>query len=149
MKKKKIAVLFGGQSSEHEVSCMSAGNVIELIDQTRYDLILIGITKEGHWVKTDSVEEIRSGAWRAGKVSAFLLPDATKQCVLFQEGDETWEEHIDVVSTARTERFRVCLSLQRFHMWDVVFWRPQFRWINCIQRLSLTISVSVRQPIFR
>lgn len=96
MKKKKIAVLFGGQSSEHEVSCMSAGNVIELIDQTRYDLILIGITKEGHWVKTDSVEEIRSGAWRAGKVSAFLLPDATKQCVLFQEGDETWEEHIDV-----------------------------------------------------
>ena len=59
MKKKKIAVLFGGQSSEHEVSCMSAGNVIELIDQTKYDLILIGITKEGHWVKTDSGDSFR------------------------------------------------------------------------------------------
>ena len=64
MDKKKIAVLFGGQSSEHVVSCMSAANVIEQIDTLKYDMVLIGITEEGHWLKTGSVEDIRSGAWR-------------------------------------------------------------------------------------
>ena len=38
MEKKVVAVLFGGQSSEHEVSCMSAINVIDFINQDRYDL---------------------------------------------------------------------------------------------------------------
>ena len=60
MSKKKIAVLFGGQSSEHVVSCVSAANVIDQIDKEKYDLLLIGITEEGHWVKADSVEDIRS-----------------------------------------------------------------------------------------
>ena len=62
MSKKKIAVLFGGQSSEHVVSCVSAANVIDQIDKEKYDLLLIGITEEGHWVKADSVEDIRSEA---------------------------------------------------------------------------------------
>ena len=48
------AVIFGGQSSEHEVSCMSAANIIEQIDRQIYDLLLIGITKEGRWLKVDS-----------------------------------------------------------------------------------------------
>ena len=49
------AVIFGGQSSEHEVSCMSAANIIEQIDRQIYDLLLIGITKEGRWLKVDSL----------------------------------------------------------------------------------------------
>ena len=48
MSKKTIAVLFGGQSSEHEVSCMSAVNIISQIDREKYDVLLVGITKEGH-----------------------------------------------------------------------------------------------------
>ena len=67
MSKKKIAVLFGGQSSEHVVSCVSAANVIDQIDKEKYDLLLIGITEEGHWVKADSVEDIRSEAWRQSR----------------------------------------------------------------------------------
>ena len=58
--RKKIAVLFGGQSSEHIVSCMSAANVTAQIDTERYELVLIGITEEGHWVKAESVEDIKS-----------------------------------------------------------------------------------------
>ncbi|MFR9308662.1 MAG: D-alanine--D-alanine ligase A, partial [Lachnospiraceae bacterium] len=54
MSKQIIAVLFGGQSSEHEISCLSAANIIEQIDTERYELVLVGITKEGHWVRTDS-----------------------------------------------------------------------------------------------
>ena len=45
--KTKVLVLFGGQSSEHIVSCMSAVNVINHIDRSRYEVLIIGITEEG------------------------------------------------------------------------------------------------------
>lgn len=95
MEKKKIAVLFGGQSSEHIVSCMSAANVIDQIDTQRYEPILIGITQEGHWVRTDSVEDIRSGAWRESRTEAVISPDATKQCLILTENGISREERID------------------------------------------------------
>ncbi|MDD3251243.1 MAG: D-alanine--D-alanine ligase [Lachnospiraceae bacterium] len=97
MNKKKLAVLFGGQSSEHIVSCMSAANVIDQIDTERYELILIGITEEGHWVKAESVGDIRSGAWYNSPIEAALIPDATRRCVILTENGITWEEKIDVV----------------------------------------------------
>ncbi len=96
MHKKKIAVLFGGQSSEHEVSCMSVVNVIEQIDTSLYDLLLIGITEDGHWLKVDSVEEIRTGRWYQSETEAVLSPDATKKCVMLTENGLTREVRIDV-----------------------------------------------------
>ncbi len=48
-KKFKIAVIFGGESPEHEISLLSAKNVINLINPDKYDVILIGITKQGEW----------------------------------------------------------------------------------------------------
>ena len=48
--KKKVLVIFGGQSSEHIVSCMSAVNVINQIDRVAYDVVLTGITEEGKWL---------------------------------------------------------------------------------------------------
>ncbi len=95
MNKKKLAVLFGGQSSEHIVSCMSAANVIEQIDTDTYDLVLIGITEDGHWLKTETVEEIRSGAWHDSQVEAVILPDAVRRCVLLKENGVYREERID------------------------------------------------------
>ena len=64
MKKIKVAVLFGGQSSEHDISCISAVTVIESIDREKYDVITVGITKDGRWIKTDNVEDIKSGKCR-------------------------------------------------------------------------------------
>ena len=52
MEKQTVAVLFGGQSSEHEVSCVSAATVIDHIDREKYEVVLIGITKEGKWLLT-------------------------------------------------------------------------------------------------
>ncbi len=51
MKKKKIrvAVLFGGKSAEHEVSIQSAKNVVASLDETKYDVVLVGIDKQGSW----------------------------------------------------------------------------------------------------
>lgn len=48
-RKIRVAVLYGGRSSEHEVSLQSAKNVIEQLDSSRYDVIPVGINKSGHW----------------------------------------------------------------------------------------------------
>lgn len=95
--KETLVVLFGGQSSEHVVSCMSAANVIDQIDKDKYDLLLIGITEEGQWILTPSVEEIRNDTWRGGRTHAVLSPDATRKCVIISEGDATKEVRVDVV----------------------------------------------------
>ena len=46
----RLVVLFGGRSAEHEVSCVSALHVLEAVDPTRYDVVPVGITREGRWV---------------------------------------------------------------------------------------------------
>ena len=49
MKRRRVAVLFGGRSAEHEVSCLSARSVIDALDPARTEVIPIGITREGRW----------------------------------------------------------------------------------------------------
>ena len=48
-RKRRVAVLFGGRSAEHEISCISARSVVDALDPERNEVILIGITKEGRW----------------------------------------------------------------------------------------------------
>lgn len=96
MDKKTVAVLFGGQSSEHEVSCVSAATIIRNINKDRYDIVLIGITKEGHWLKTESVEKIESGEWKNGTTNAIISPDAADKAVLFIEDGKVTKIKIDV-----------------------------------------------------
>lgn len=95
--KQTIAVLFGGQSSEHVVSCMSAVNIIEQIDRENYKILMIGITKEGRWIFVPSLEDIKSGEWEKGDVEAVLSPDATKKCVILNRDNQREEIKIDVV----------------------------------------------------
>ena len=100
------AVIFGGQSSEHEVSCMSAANIIEQIDRQIYDLLLIGITKEGRWLKVDSLEDVKSGSWRESRTEAVISPDALRRCVMEigPEGQVSFRP-IDVVFPVLHGRF--------------------------------------------
>jgi D-alanine-D-alanine ligase len=48
-----VAVVFGGRSSEHAISCVSAASVISALDPDRYEVVPVGITREGAWVLTD------------------------------------------------------------------------------------------------
>ncbi|GAC1442677.1 MAG: D-alanine--D-alanine ligase family protein [Mycobacteriales bacterium] len=50
MSRIRIAVVFGGRSTEHAISCVSAGSVLAALDRDRYDVVPIGITAEGRWV---------------------------------------------------------------------------------------------------
>ena len=47
--KPRVLVLFGGRSSEHAVSCVTAAGVLEAIDRSRYDVVPVGITKSGQF----------------------------------------------------------------------------------------------------
>lgn len=94
---KTIAVIFGGQSSEHEISCISAANIIEQIDRDKYEIIMIGITKQGHWLKVEDFKSLCNGSWREGKLGAVLLPDAKEQCILFNEKNAYTKVKVDII----------------------------------------------------
>lgn len=87
MKKQTLLVIFGGRSTEHEVSCLSVVNVVRSVDLEKYEIVLVGITKDGRWLHADSIESIENGSWRNSSVSAFLLPDAKLQSLLLRDGE--------------------------------------------------------------
>lgn len=63
-KKLNVAVVFGGKSGEHEVSLMSATNVINAMDKEKYNIYMIGITKQGKWMAYNGeVNKIVDGSW--------------------------------------------------------------------------------------
>lgn len=97
MSQQTIAVIFGGQSSEHAVSCMSVINVVKHINKEKYRVVLIGITEEGKWLKVDSLESIEDGSWRESTVGAFILPDATEKSAVFTEGIQWEMVKLDVI----------------------------------------------------
>ena len=98
MSKQNLAVIFGGQSSEHEISCMSASNIIQCIDAQRYNIILVGITKEGHWVEAADLNAVQDGSWRQSKTSIVLSPDATRKGLYRMSEDEQAQfVHLDVI----------------------------------------------------
>lgn len=92
-----VLVLFGGQSSEHEVSCKSAVNVIRSIDTDRYQPVLVGITKDGRWLLTESADDIVNGFWTAGSRRAMLSPDAEEKALIVLDKDRAQKIRIDCV----------------------------------------------------
>jgi D-alanine-D-alanine ligase len=69
----RLVVLFGGQSAEHEVSCTSALNVLRAADRDRYEVVPVGITREGRWVAADdALTALEAGAM----VDALPSPDS-------------------------------------------------------------------------
>lgn len=98
MAKKVIAVLFGGQSSEHDVSKVSAATIISKINQDKYTIIPIYITKEGHWLLYDGpVENIQNDTWEKYATSAILSPDATHKGIFRIVGEKLKLIPIDLV----------------------------------------------------
>ena len=61
--KKNLAVIFGGRSSEHEVSCVSVVTIAKAVDLEKYNMFLIGITKDGEWKLVEDIASIEDGSW--------------------------------------------------------------------------------------
>src|SRR5215470_6299631 len=89
MKKLRVGILFGGRSGEHEVSLLSAASVFNAIDKNKYEVVPIGITKEGRWVTASDAERLLQGKplehearhLRAGD------PDATAGAAVLAKGE--------------------------------------------------------------
>lgn len=100
--KLSLAVIFGGVSSEHEVSRMSVTSILENLSNERYEVHMVGITKEGRWLLyTGPVEDILSGAWEQGPVTpASLSPDPSVHGLVALRDGKAETIHVDVIFPA-------------------------------------------------
>ena len=96
-----VALLFGGMSSEHEVSCVSVGNFVRNIDRSKYEVLTVGITKEGRWLYTEADSaQMADGSWEElpGNMPCVLSPDrADHGLILFTPAGQVEKVHVDVV----------------------------------------------------
>jgi D-alanine-D-alanine ligase len=87
MKKLRVGILFGGRSGEHEVSLLSAASVFSAIDKNKYDVVPIGITKEGRWVTAGDAEQLLKGEAAGQSHLRAGDPDATSSAAVLAHGE--------------------------------------------------------------
>ena len=96
-----VALLFGGMSSEHEVSRVSVGNFVNNIDRSKYEVLTVGITKEGRWLYTEATAaQMADGSWEElpGNMPCVISPDrADHGMILFTPEGRVEKMHVDVV----------------------------------------------------
>ncbi|MFQ5753227.1 MAG: D-alanine--D-alanine ligase family protein, partial [bacterium] len=103
-KKIRVGILFGGKSAEHEVSLQSAKNVVDALDKTKYEPVLIGIDKQGRWYLNDA--------------SGFLLNAENPKLIALNNSNK----HVALVTGKTGEREIVSVTDQAsFGPIDVVF----------------------------
>jgi D-alanine-D-alanine ligase len=93
-RKPRVAVVFGGRSSEHAISCVTAGSVLNAIDREAYDVVPVGIARDGRWV-------LESGDTTRLRIESGVLPavDGERSAIsLMRE-----EAHTDLVVSDPTE----------------------------------------------
>ncbi len=99
--KKSIGIIFGGISSEHAVSCVSAANVFDNISKDKFDVTLFGITKDGVWYNyTGNSGKMRDGSWENDKTnlfSAFISPDRSHHGAIIFDGEAHRIKRLDAV----------------------------------------------------
>lgn len=95
--KKRVVVIVGGRSSEHEVSLVSGATVIENIDAEKYDVKIIVISKDGEWLLAKDLETLKSGVWKESRIKAAISPDTKdKALLIFNEDGSVEKLAVDV-----------------------------------------------------
>ncbi len=103
MTKQTVLCLFGGKSSEYEVSLISAHSILSNIDRSKYDIVTVGITKNGDWyLFSGDISKIKDGSWRENAENlkkAVLSPSPSDSALLVfsSDGSKAEKLHIDVV----------------------------------------------------
>jgi D-alanine-D-alanine ligase len=95
-RKLKIGVIFGGRSGEHEVSLQSAQSVMAALDRHKYEVVPIGITRNGRWLTGDVVAALNSGTEEA--MTATLLPDPKTRSLMQMEMQEKLPTNLAAVT---------------------------------------------------
>jgi D-alanine-D-alanine ligase len=87
-RKIRVGILFGGQSGEHEISLLSARSIIKAIDQDKYEVVALGITKEGRWLtRGNPMKQLvqSSNLWRKEQLAAPAEPAEAEESVTSRE----------------------------------------------------------------
>ncbi|MCD6109715.1 D-alanine--D-alanine ligase [bacterium] len=93
----RVAIVFGGRSGEHEVSIVSAKNIIESIDKKKYDIIPIGITKDGRWFSGDNIIKLFQAGDYSGLSAVSLNSKSGSNELLHLSENESYKKlHIDI-----------------------------------------------------
>lgn len=100
MLKRNVCILFGGISPEHEVSLRSAESVLNNLDPDKYNILAVGITKQGEWILYggDDYSALPSGAWRNDprNLPAAICPVRGKGLMVFRDSEVDFHQ-VDVV----------------------------------------------------
>jgi len=102
MAKQRVGIVFGGKSAEHEVSLQSAKNIVDAIDKSRFDVVLLGIVKQGQWHVNDASQYLLNAhdpahiALNPSEVSVATVPGVVKG-QLIDAGNAQALAQIDVV----------------------------------------------------
>jgi D-alanine-D-alanine ligase len=88
-RKLRVGVLFGGRSGEHEVSLLSAASILKAIDRGKFDVVPIGITKDGHWLAAGEATNLLEGNSVVARRLRAGDPQATPGAKLLHDGMPT------------------------------------------------------------
>lgn len=95
--KKNVLFLFGGESSEHEISCISAYNILNAVDREIYNVYMIGITKSGEWFFYDKeIEKIKDGSWEKENLNKAIISPCKKDSGIIIFDKEIKKIKIDI-----------------------------------------------------
>lgn len=129
MEKIKVAVLFGGQSTEHAVSLQSACAVLHAMKGTRFEAVPVGITREGRWFwYRGPLDAVGEGVWEKEECAPVTLtPDASVHGLLVQGAGQPciWMRRFPccMEKTARTAPCRGCLRWRASPAWAAACWQ--------------------------
>lgn len=90
MKKLSLCILFGGASSEHDISCISAKGILSAIDTEKYDITMLGITKGGEWYLFDGdTQLLPNDKWLESPnlKKAYISPDTSIRGIVCEDGE--------------------------------------------------------------
>ena len=96
---KNLLVIFGGCSSEYEVSLRSSASVLRNINRDKYNVYTLGITKDGRWLFYDGdIDSIENNSWaEKNTVSAIISPDKKEKSLLVFKGENIEKIKIDII----------------------------------------------------
>ena len=115
IEKRTIGILFGGASSEHDVSLLSAPSVLENIDRKKYDVVMVGITRDGRWLcYTGEVTKLIDHSWEedSGNLTAFLSPYRAEHGLVTLRDGQAETTRLDAVFPVMHGRFAEDGSMQ-------------------------------------
>ena len=97
----KLAVIFGGVSSEHDISCLSAASILRNLDREKYEVYPVGITQDGRWYYCPdcTADTVENGEWErlTGKVPALFPPDRSVHGLVLLRDGKTETVRLDCV----------------------------------------------------